>query len=194
MCSIWDGLVICLRLFFMLHLPLFGCSKIPGTLYWFSRHDVKRRTELVGIVPGSECWHREGRFLHSHALPPQCVSCSLSVCYCCQLPYCIGGVTTPSLKKISLARLAARRRMNCSGCLIQTNLSPKTPPLTSSQKSTVTQSGNRNLESIHSDKTSESFQHDLITKEEVLLKKKRKKKGEFQMIQMSQFLILKGFP
>lgn len=73
--SILDGLVICLWLFFMLHLPLFGCSKIPGTLYWFSRHDVKRRTELVGIVSGSECWHREGRFLHSHALPPQCVSC-----------------------------------------------------------------------------------------------------------------------
>lgn len=72
MCPILDGLVICLWLFFMLHLPLFGCSKIPSTLYWSGGHDVNRHTELAGIVSGSKCWHREGHFLHSHALPPQC--------------------------------------------------------------------------------------------------------------------------
>lgn len=43
--SVLDGLVICPRLFFMLHLPLFGCA-----LYWFSSHDVKRHTKLAGIV------------------------------------------------------------------------------------------------------------------------------------------------
>lgn len=55
MSSISDGLVICLWLFFMLHLPLFGCLKIPCSLYWFAGHDVKRRTELAGIVSGSKC-------------------------------------------------------------------------------------------------------------------------------------------
>lgn len=74
MCTILDGLVICLWLFFMLHLPLFGCWKFPCTLYWFSIHDVNCHTKLVGIVSGSKCWHREGHFLHSHALPAQCVS------------------------------------------------------------------------------------------------------------------------
>lgn len=74
MCTILDGLVICFWLFFMLHLPLFGCWKFPWTHYWFSSHDVNCHTKVVGIVPGSECWHREGHFLHSHALPPQCVS------------------------------------------------------------------------------------------------------------------------
>lgn len=67
MCSILDGLVICLWLFFMLHLPLFGCLKIPCTLYWFGSHDVNCHTKLAGIVSGSKRWHREGHFLHSHA-------------------------------------------------------------------------------------------------------------------------------
>lgn len=49
--------------------------------YWLVSRDVQRRTELVGIVSGSECWHREGRdfFLHSHASPV-----SAPFCYCCQ--------------------------------------------------------------------------------------------------------------
>lgn len=43
MCSILDGLVICLWLFFMLHLPLFGCSeKNPLPAAFIGRAAVTR--------------------------------------------------------------------------------------------------------------------------------------------------------
>lgn len=67
MCSILDGLVICLWLFFMLHLLLFGHLKFLGTLYWYGSHDVNHHRAgwycfrepvltQTGLFPAQSCF------------------------------------------------------------------------------------------------------------------------------------------
>lgn len=82
MCSILDGLVICLWLFFMLHLPLFGL--LENSLHTLLVRQPWRKPPHWngrGIVSGSKCWHRKrGHFLHSHAFPStMCVVLAVSL-------------------------------------------------------------------------------------------------------------------
>lgn len=125
MCSILDGLVICLWLFFMLHLPLFGCSKIPCTLYWFDSHDVNRHTENWSAL-----------FLGASADTERAISCTVMPCLhnvcrvSCQSVIVVnslivsGEVATPLQKTFTvwrrLLRVAARIEINCLACMIQT--------------------------------------------------------------------------
>lgn len=185
-------------MFNVLHFPWTGHLPLvilyaPSASIWL--HENSLHTLLV-----RQPWRKASNnwlvlFLGASADTERAISCTVMPCLhnvcrvSCQSVIVVdslivsGEVRTPLQKTFTvwlrLFHVVARIEINCLACVIQTsfiqNFCPKAQPLTSSQKRIVTQSVNQNLESIHSDKTSESYQHDLIIKRIFF-------KGMFQII------------